>query len=76
MICTQLDNVRAKIYGKYIVSMKCEVQHNMWACQVLIPSVNWGVLPYQCQHTKHQLVPDMTKPTRGEPPTNTYATYF
>ena len=29
MICTQLDNARAKIYGKYIVSMKCEVQHNI-----------------------------------------------
>ena len=44
MICTQLDNARAKIYGKYIVSMKCEVQNQyMWACQVLIPSVKTEV---------------------------------
>ena len=68
MICTQLDNVRAKIYGKYIVSMKCEVQHNMWACQVLIPSVKLRCASLSVSAHQHQLVPDMTKPTRGEPP--------
>ena len=44
MICTQLDNARAKIYGKYTVSMQCEVQHNICGhAKVLIPSVKTEV---------------------------------
>ena len=60
-----------KLYGKYIVSMKCEFQHNyMWACQVLIPSVETEVcflINVSSVH-QHQSVPDITKPTGGEPP--------
>ena len=64
---------------KYIVSMQCEAQHPIYVGIPSINSISNTEVQFQisvglgCQH---QLVPDMTKSTRGEPPTNTHATYF
>ena len=59
--------------------LACSVKPNtqyMWTCQVLIPSVKLRYNSRLVLGHQHQLVPDMTKSTRGESPTNTHATYF
>ena len=66
-----------KLCEKYIVSMQCEAQYPIY---VGMPSINSTVKLRSNSRLvlahQHQSVPDMTKPTGGEPPTNTHATYF